>query len=201
MDCLAKTLQESGMPIDLAKLLRDEDIGDALGHLCELEIQDDPNEPVWFTVQDSRDIAILARDGSGGMFFTVANGPRIIHASSEGEAGVIGSDIDEFLAIIVTCPYWRDLLHASGGGSLEEMRRAHPVMEAYWLDEDDDNEAMREHLMVAIGITPPDDLIAVLHRNIATQMAFAHAQDGSALQTLFGNGTIDRNPFLKPYMD
>lgn len=189
------------MPIDLAKLLRDEDIGDALAHLCELEIQDDPHEPMWFTVDGSRDFTILARDGSGGVFFTVGQSPRIIHASSEGEAGVVGNDVGEFLALVVTCPYWRDLLHASGGGRLEEMRRAYPVMEAYWLDEEDDNEAMREHLLAAIGITPPADVIGLLHRNIATQMAFAHAEDGSALQTLFGSGTIDRNPFLKPYMD
>jgi hypothetical protein len=189
------------MSIDLGKLLRDEDVGDALFHLCELEIQDDPHEPVWFTVDGSRDFTILARDGSGGVFITVGSSPRIIYASSEGECGVVGSDIGEFLALVVTCPYWRYLLHSSGSGRLEEMRRAYPVMEAYWRDERDDNEAMREHLLAAIGITPPADVIGLLHRNITTPVMFAHAQDGSAMQPLFGNGTIDLNPMLKPYMD
>jgi hypothetical protein len=139
------------MSIDLGKLLRDEDVGDALFHLCELEIQDDPHEPVWFTVDGSRDFTILARDGSGGVFITVGSSPRIIYASSEGECGVVGSDIGEFLALVVTCPYWRYLLHSSGSGRLEEMRRAYPVMEAYWRDERDDNEAMRERHHAAGG--------------------------------------------------
>ena len=107
------------MPIDLAKLLRNEDIGDALGFLCELEAEGDP-----------RDITIIARDGSGGVFVTVPTSPRIMYASSEGEAGVIASDIDEFITLIVACPYWRDLLRYSGGGKLDEMRRAQGVLEA-----------------------------------------------------------------------
>jgi len=189
------------MPIDLAKLLRDEDIGDALGVMCELEIQDDPREPLWITVDGSRDFTIIARDGSGGAFFTVGNSPRVIYADAEGGTGVVGRDIDEFVTLIVTCPFWRDLLSSSGGGRLEEMRRAYPVMDAYWCDCEDDNEAMREHLTAAIGITPPDDVVDALHRNVSTKLTFAHAQDGSAMPSLFGDNTIDRNPFLKPYMD
>ena len=189
------------MPIDLAKLLLDEDIGDALGHLCDIEIQDDPKEPLWFTVDGSRDFTVLARDGGGGVYITVADSPRIIHASSEGQAGVMGGNVDEFLALVVSCPYWHDLLKFSDGGKLDEMRRALPVLEAYWLDEDDDNEAMREHLAAAIGITPLDDVAGVLHRNIMTSVKFAHTADGSMLQPLFGSFTIVRNPMLKPYLD
>lgn len=189
------------MTIDLIKLLQHEDISDALAEMCDLERQDDPREPLWFTVDGSREITILARDGSGGVFIKVGSSPRILYASSEGEAGVVGRDVDEFLALVVTCPYWRDLLHVSGGGSLEEMRRAYPVMEAYWRDEQDDNDEMREDLTAALGLMPPDDLVGLLHQNVTTPVAFAHAQDGSALQPLFGSFTIDRNPTLKPYMD
>ena len=189
------------MPIDLAKLLRDEDIGDALGFLCELEAEDNPRQPLWFTIDGTRDITIIARDGSGGVFVTIASSPRIMHASSEGGAGVIAADIDEFITLIVACPYWRDLLRYSGGGKLDEMRRAQGALEASWLDDSDDNEAMREHLMSAIGITPPEDPVGLLFANITTQVAFAHAEDGNALETLFGRFTIDHNPMLKPYMD
>ena len=60
---------------------------------------------------------------------------------------------------------------------------------------------MRKHLMSAIGITPPEDPVGLLFANVTTQVAFAHAQDDSALETLFGRFTIDHNPMLKPYMD
>jgi hypothetical protein len=189
------------MPIDLPKLLQDEDIGEALGFLCELGTEDDPRQPLWFTVEGSRDITVIARDGSGGVFATVASSPWVFHASSEGQAGVIAKNVDEFVTLVVACPYWRDLLHFAGGGSLQEMRRAQPVLEASWLDDSDDNEAMREHLIAAIGITPPDDPVGLLFGNVTTRLAFQHAEDDSPLEPLFGRFTIDNNPMLKPYMD
>ena len=189
------------MSIDLAKLLRHEDIGYALGILCDLEIQDDPREPLWLTVDGSSDFTIIAHDGAGGRFITVGSSPRVIFADSEGGTGVVGRDVDEFVTLVVMCPYWRDLLSCSAGGKLEEMRRAYPVMEAYWRDCEEDNETFREDLAAAIGIKAPDDVVGALHCNVSTRMVFAHAQDGSAMPSLFGNGTIDRNPMLKPYID
>lgn len=188
------------MPIDLAKLLQHEDIGYALGILCDLEIQDDPREPLWITVDGRSDFTILAHDGGGNRFITVGASPLVIYADHEGGTGVIGRDIDEFVTLIVWCPYWRDLLGSSGGGRLEEMRRAYPVWEAYWRDSEDDNAELREDLAAAIGIKAPDDIVGALHRNVSTRMTFAHYQDGSAMPSLFGDGTIDRNMILKPYM-
>jgi hypothetical protein len=178
------------MPIDLARLLKDDDIRDGL-FLCDLRGEDDPRQPLWFTVDGTRDITIIARDGSGGLFITTRSSPRVMYVSSEGQAGVIAGNIDEFVALIVACPYWRDLLRYSGGGKLDEMRRALPALEESWLDDSDDNEGMREHLMAAIGIAPPDDPVGRLFANITTQVAFAHAEDGNALEPLFGRFTID----------
>ena len=58
-----------------------------------------------------------------------------------------------------------------------------------------------DFLMAETGITPPDDVVSLLYRNVTTKAALAHAEDGSAPQPLFGRFTIDRNPMLKPYMD
>jgi hypothetical protein len=189
------------MPIDLAELLRNEDIADALGSLCGLEAEDDAHAPQWFTIDGEKDMTVIARDGSGGVFVTTPSSPRVIHASSEGQAGVIAQSVDEFVTLIVACPFWRDLLHFADGGKLEEMRRAYHVLEASWRDDDEDHEATRELLMSAIGITPPDDLVGMLYRSVTTKPALEHDQDGSALESLFGRFTIDRNPMLKPYME
>ena len=114
---------------------------------------------------------------------------------------MVGRDIDEFVTLVVWCPYWRDLLSCSGGGRLEEMRRAYPVWEAFWRDSEDDNEGLREDLAAAIGIKAPDDVVGALHRNVSTRMAFTHYRDGSPMPSLFGDGTIDRAPMLRPYME
>ena len=195
------------MPIDLAGLLKDDDIRDALFFLCDLRVEDDPRQPLWFTVDGTRDITVIARDGSGGLFITVPSSPRVMYVSSEGQAGVIAGNIDEFVALIVACPYWRDLLRYSGGGKLDEMRRAWPAVEESWLEESDadnddnyDKEDMREKLMAAIGITSPDDPVSLPFANIATQVAFAHAEDGNALEPLFGRFTIN-DAILKFYPD
>jgi hypothetical protein len=188
------------MPIDLAELLRDQDIAEALGYLCELQAEDDAHAPLWFTIDGEKDITIIARDGSGGVFVTTPSSPHVIHASSEGEAGVIAPSVDEFVTLIVACPFWRDLLKFADGGKLEEMRRAYPVLEASWRDDDEDHEAARELLMSGIGIKPPDDLVGMLYRSVTTRVALAHDHDGSALETLFGRFTVDRNPMLKAYM-
>jgi hypothetical protein len=51
-----------------------------------------------------------------------------VYASSEGQAGLLASNLAEGLAIVVWLPYWRDRLKLSGGGQLDEMRRAEPYL-------------------------------------------------------------------------
>jgi hypothetical protein len=183
------------MPIDLAGLLKNEDIRDALFFLCDLR-SEDSGQPLWFTVDGTRDITIIAGDAGGGLFITVPSSPRVMYVSSYGQAGVIAGNVDEFVALSVACPYWRDVLRYSGGGKLDEMRRAQPVLEESWLveseDEDDyDKEDLREQLMLVIGITPPDDPVGALFASLMTQMTFAHAEDRNTLESLFGRFTID----------
>jgi hypothetical protein len=177
------------MPIDLARLLKDEDIRDALFFLCDLR-SEDPGQPLWFTVDGTRDITIIASDAGGGLFITVSSSPRVMYVSSYGQAGVIAGTVDEFVARSIACPYWRDVLRYSGGGKLDEMRRAQPVLESE--DEDDyDKEDLRKQLMEVIGITPPDDPVGTLFANLMTQVTFAHAEDRNTLEPLFGRFTID----------
>lgn len=192
------------MPIDLTKLTRNEDIVEALGMACDLYFvtdEKDRTEPLWCTVDGASKFLTLARDGGGGRFVTVPPSPRVVYASSEGQAGVIAQSVDEFITLTVACPFWRDVLKFSDGGRLEELRRAVPVLEASWLDDDEDHDIMRKLLIEELDITPPDDIAAMLYRIVTTRAAILHASDGSALEPLFGNFTVDRSPALKPYLD
>jgi hypothetical protein len=184
------------MPIDLARLLSHEDIREALFFLCELRAEDDPRRPMWFTIEGTRDFTIIACDASGGVFVTLPSSPRVMFVSSEGQAGVIAGNIDEFVALMIACPYWRDLLRYSGGGKLDEMRRAQPALEESWLEEGDEEDNydrgdLREQLMTVIDLTAPDDPVGLLFANVTTRVAFAHAEDRNALEPLFGRFTID----------
>ncbi|MDQ0418686.1 hypothetical protein J2Z48_002889 [Croceifilum oryzae] len=46
-----------------------------------------------------------------------------MYISSEGAAGKIAKSFDEFILILITCPFWTDLLKFSGEGQLAEMRK------------------------------------------------------------------------------
>src|SRR5262249_48030483 len=71
----------------------------------------------WFTIDGIDKIQLIGREGAGGVFVQLPD-QRILYVSSEGEAGVIASDFNAFLQLIVAHPYWQDLLKFSGGGKL-----------------------------------------------------------------------------------
>jgi hypothetical protein len=188
------------MAIDLAQLIRNEEVREALGFHCDLYFDADDDEPLWCTIDGAKEVTTLARDGSGGRFVTTKGSPRIVYASSEGAAGVIAADVQEFVLLLVARPYWRDLLKFSGGGRLEEMHRAVPVLEAAWRDEGPDNEYARKLLLEAIRMRPPTNQISALHRAAMSEAVIVHVEDGSPLEPLVGRYTVDDNPSLKAYL-
>ncbi|MCX5318080.1 hypothetical protein [Streptomyces sp. NBC_00154] len=69
----------------------------------------------------------IAGDFTGGMFYlcgTTDNPRPVLYASSEGDAGIIATDLSEALALVVGFPYWRDSLKYSAGGDLDAMESA-----------------------------------------------------------------------------
>ncbi|MDJ0380139.1 hypothetical protein [Streptomyces sp. G-G2] len=69
----------------------------------------------------------IAGDLTGGMFYLcgAAESTRpVLYASSEGDAGVIATDLRDALALIVGFPYWRDSLKYSASGELSAMESA-----------------------------------------------------------------------------
>ncbi|GHH62990.1 hypothetical protein [Lentzea cavernae] len=69
----------------------------------------------------------VAGDFTGGRFYLCgdAGGERqVLYASSEGQAGLIASNLREALQLIVGLPAWRDCLTFANGGSLEAMADA-----------------------------------------------------------------------------
>ena len=122
------------------------DIRDKMFLICDIDTAPEEGVPDWITVDGKADAFAVARDGAGGLFLITPTSPRIIYASSEGEAGVIAEDLESLMTLIVTCPWWQNLLTYSAAGSLAEMRRAAPVLEASWLGEEEEFAAAREFL-------------------------------------------------------
>jgi hypothetical protein len=188
------------MAITLNDLAANTEVREQLRATCDFDLQGAGTE-IGYTVEGATEVAVVARDGAGGVFGVMAPVSRVLFVSAEGQAGIVARDLDALVTLIVLCPYWRDVLKFSGGGRLEEMRRAAPVLETAWLDEEDDFAESREFLTAELHLSEPHDLVGTLHRMVSQSDVVVRAADGTAAASLFGRFTIDNNPSLKALAD
>ena len=156
------------MPLTPEALTANTEGEERLGEAFGLEFDIDPEQPLWFSVDGVEAIRQIAHDGAGGMFVQLA-GKRVLYVSSEGQAGILGADLDEFIKLLVACPYWRDILKFSANGDIDEMRRAAAFFEAARADDEELQEA-RALLKSQLGLTEPGDPVGALHRAVCSEV-------------------------------
>jgi hypothetical protein len=190
------------MPVDLNALLAAKDeVAERLSWMFDFRIDLEAHQTDWFTIDGVDKIQRIGREGAGGVFVQLPD-QRILYISSEGEAGVIAGDFNAFLQLIVTHPYWQDLLKFSGGGKLSEMRRAAPALEAMTLDEEENLEEARDFVKAELALAEPVDAVAALHRAVSASTVIVRAtSDGNPCVSLFNAFTADRSPSLRPYLE
>jgi hypothetical protein len=156
-------------------------VRDLLGGPFEFIVCDGTGNPVWFTVEGC-DVDALAEDGYGGVFVLVGPQRYVLHVSSQGRAGVIARNLREVLALVVACPYWRDLIRFSAG-NLDTMRRLAPHLEQAVLEECRELDQYRNFLRSELGLSDPADPIGQLHHCVTTlgSRLTARAADGHRL--------------------
>jgi hypothetical protein len=157
-------------------------------------LKSDDNAPDWFLVDGIERPQQIASDGSGGAFVLLPS-KSVLYVSSEGRAGVIAANFDDFIQLVVACPYWLDILKFSGGGDIAEMRRAATALEATLADEDDVNDA-RDMIRAGLVLPAAEDPVGALYEAVATSDAIVRATDGCPFTTLFNRFTVDKNPLL-----
>ena len=146
----------------LEQLRQDAAIREALEESFDFIVAPPAPDVSEFTIEPVDSVEAIAGDAAGGVFLLYGRQQRVIYVSSEGPAGVVGRDVREFLTILMTYPYWFDLLKFSGGGKLDEMRQAVAPLE-------EDREelvhlaAHRGLLCERLGLRPDPNVIASLH--------------------------------------
>jgi hypothetical protein len=188
------------MPLDIAKLAANDELVECLGWSFDLRIDNELDEPVWFTVEGIGKLEPIAREGAGGLFVRLPDA-RILYVSSEGEAGIIAANLDAFMQLVAAHPYWKDLLKFSGNGKLSEMRRAAIAMEAMTRSEQDDLDDARTFVKTELGLAEPEDPVAALHRAVSTSDVVVRTPHGITCTTLFNRFTIDDTPMLRGLVD
>jgi hypothetical protein len=166
-----------------------------VARLASLDISFVPDEERWFTIDGIDAPRQIGSDGSGGAFVLLPP-QKVLYVSSEGRAGIVADTFEAFIQLVVARPYWLDILKFSGGGDLQEMRRAAEALEATLDDEDVINGA-REEIRKGLGLGEADDPVEALYETIAASDAIVRATDGSPFTTLFNRFSIDDNPMLR----
>jgi hypothetical protein len=184
------------MPLSPETLTANAEVLEQLSWTFELRFATDDKEPVWFSVDGVEGIRRIARNGAGGVFALVSGSPRVLYISSEGAAGVVAADLDEFIAVVMACPYWHDLLKFSGSGNLDEMRRAATVLELGTVDDDELEEA-RALLKSELGLADLADPVGALHRSVSTSDLIIRDQYGSPFVSLFNSFIINEERMRK----
>ena len=143
----------------------------------------------------------VAGDFTGGSFFLCgeagAAARPVLYASSEGAAGVLGSDLSAALELMIGLPYWRDCLGFSAGGDLAVMRTAARLLQEDLLARDPGVEAAQDRAAAALGVARPPvpELVARLQAAVADAGPdFGYADETGSYGGLFGPFEPSRNP-------
>jgi hypothetical protein len=180
----------------LEKLRDDGEICDILASALDFNLGTTASDGGWFEVRPVADMKIIARDATGGIFLLYGPRERLIHVTSEGQAGVIAQNLEDGLRIMIAYPYWRDLLKFSGGGKLDEMRRVAQYLERNMHEDYPEIDRQRSIIEDRLSLERTGDMISSLHAAVATLGSgiLVTAPDGTEFQSLFNTFTVESNP-------
>ncbi len=172
-----------------------DDAREVLAYPFDFDVHEIPSNPIWFSTQPETELVPLAGEGTGGLYAMLAASGDILFVDSEGSGSIIAPSLTALFQIIVSHPYWQDLLKFSGGGALAEMRRTAPFAATDYDDCYPEAAAACELLAKKLGVPPSDDAIGILHRSVSgsRQRLRLFATDGSELDSLFKRFTVDSN--------
>ncbi len=185
------------MPLTIDALNADTKARELLSSVSGFTLESDGGPLGSFSVDGIESPRRIGSDDAGGAFVLLPS-LRVLYVSSEGRAGIIATDFEAFIQLIIACPYWHDILRYSAGGDLDEMRRVAAALEVEMADDEEISE-LRVALKSTFGLDDTIDPVAALHSAVLASDAIVRGPDGSRYTTLFDRFTIEDNPFLFPF--
>jgi hypothetical protein len=163
------------------------DVREVLAFPFDFCIDEIPDDPLWFTTIPATSLIPIAGEGTGGLYAQLAESGHILFTDSEGAGGIVADSLADLMTLVVTHPYWRDLLKFSGGGSLSEMRRAVDWAAREYLDCYPEAQDALDFIQTSLCVTPSPDALDRLHHSVSTssQILRLYAPDGTEFDSLF----------------
>ena len=187
--------------ITFADIASSQQLTDDLAWPFDFDLMRAADDSSWIKIDPEKPFTVVAGESTGGVFLAYGNGYEntlpILHATSEGQAGRVASNLTEFLSILMATPYWSDLLKFSGNGNLAEMRKTAIFMEREYAEDYPDLADARNRITSLLPIPQIDDPIMILHDSIHATDCTVVADDGWRYESLFNSFTSSDNPHWK----
>jgi len=174
------------------------EVADVLCFSFDLELSELADAPDWFHVADA-DCKAFATDATGGVYAVAtlrgSHKRYGLHADPRGRAAVLGTSVQETVAMVIALPYWRDLLKLADG-DLDRMRRLAETLEGEDQDDIPANDDARAELWKLLPIdAPPDPVKRLRDLNAAAPpLLVVLAQDGWQYKSLADRGRAGTSP-------
>lgn len=172
-------------------LRANEDIRDMLLPFDFDVVDDKGYGPVWFDTAALQPFEIVAQRGSGCIYALTGPKRHVLLATSERKAGIVATNLKECLELVVSHPYWQDILDF-GDGDLAAMREVLrdriEDFEEDALSDDPEIEEFRPLLRARLGLDEPGDPMKLLHHAVTVLGAdvVLKGQDGYPSEPLVG---------------
>jgi hypothetical protein len=155
-----------------------------------------------YSFKTEQQVICFAEDASGGIFALWGDGEVdekvVIYVSSEGQAGIIASNFQCLISLIVFYPFWRDILNFSGGGHISEMEKALPLLIKEYLKEIPELEELKTRLGYLLSISEINDPVKMLYYSVTSQPnIIITSSEGDIFQSLFNSFVVSDNPLWR----
>ncbi|MFP3125681.1 hypothetical protein OH784_23650 [Ectobacillus funiculus] len=184
------------------KVIGSIEIKNILSECCDFEIVETSSDTkdYFFEVDDKA--TVIAQDASGGVFALYEADKDVdlpvIYISSEGEAGKVGRSFREFLEIMITCPYWMDLLKFSGNGQVLEMLKSQVFLEAEILEDFPEFVSVKDKLISLLDISELSNPVETLYESMISEPRIVVTSlEGGKFDSLFNSFVVEDNPLWK----
>ena len=154
------------MDIDLVRLAGDSELCSILGWPFDFRVVTEQPPETWYSIEGAGSPRVIGRGSTGGDYVLLPASGRVLFASPERAAGIVAGGAMEFFSLIVELPYWQGLLKFSGGGQLEEMRRAAPELEEMALGSEPGLNVLRDIVRSKLNLAIAGDPVGRLHRAV-----------------------------------
>ncbi|MBB6451658.1 hypothetical protein HNQ94_000079 [Salirhabdus euzebyi] len=187
------------------KIITNTEIVNTLSEYYDFEIVDHTTNTNDYFFKADQEINVIAKDASGGVFALIHSGYSdifpVVYISSEGQAGKVGRSLEEFLTIMMVCPYWRDLLKFSDEGQLSEMIKAQPFLIEDTLEDFPEIMSVKEYVLSILSLNEVNNPVELLHKSMVSEPHVSiYSLEDEKFESLFNSFVVTDNPLWKSKM-